>query len=80
MSVTPSLCEPLLADLMIGIAMMPQDDKEELVLKNPRLYVQKCMICKKVGGEIRNQACDLHRDEVRVKQNLQRSTSHKQMQ
>ena len=35
------------------------------------------MICKKAGLEICNRACNEHRDEVRVKQNLQRSISYK---
>ena len=44
------------------------------------IYIKKCMICKIVGEEICNRACNLHRDQVRVKQNLQRSTSHKKLQ
>ena len=53
--------------------------------KNPLWKIHVCtyknaLFVKKVGGEIHNRAWDLHRDEIRVKQNLQRPTSHKQMQ
>ena len=80
MSETPTLGKPLLPDPLLGIAKMSYDNTEEPVLKKKRIYVQKCMICNKVGDEICNQACNQHRDEVRVKQNLQRSTSHKKSQ
>ena len=62
-----ALCDLLVADLTLGIASMPQDDEEESVKKKARVYIQKCMICKKVGEEICNRACNLHREEVRLK-------------
>ena len=53
-SITLALCNPLVADSTLGIASMQQDDKEEPVKKKARVYIQKCMICKKVGEEICN--------------------------
>ena len=69
--------DPLLPDPLLGTAKMTYDDIEEPILKKNRIYVQKCMICKKGGQEICNRACNEHRDEVRSKQNLQRSNSYK---
>ena len=42
-----ALYGPLVVNLTLGIVLMPQDDKEECVLKKTLIYIQKCMICKK---------------------------------
>ena len=75
-SIALALCDPLVTDSTLEIVSMPQDDKEESVNKKTRVYIQKCMICKKVGEEIYNWAYNLYREEVQLKQNLQRSTRH----
>ena len=49
MSIALALCDPLVVDSTLGIASMPQDDKEESLKKKARVYIQKCIICKKVG-------------------------------
>ena len=79
MSIALALCDPLVIGSTLGSASMPQDDEEQSVKKKDRVSIQKCMICKKMGEEICNRACNLHRDEVQLKHNLQRSTSHQKM-
>ena len=68
---------PVIADASIGIASIPKINEEQPVKKKARTQVQKCVVCKKIGDDIRNRACDIHREEIKLKQNLQRSTSYK---
>ena len=44
MSIALALCDPLVTDLTLGTASMPQDDKEESDKKKAHVYIQKYMI------------------------------------
>ena len=63
-SIALKICHPIIADSSLGIASIPKINEEQSVKKKARIYIQKCSVCKKVGNEIRNRACNLHRDEV----------------
>ena len=63
-------CKPSLPDSLLGAAKMPTGIDEDPVLNESRVSIQKCIICKKAGEGIKNRACELHRDELRLKQNI----------
>ena len=55
-SIALNICHPLVADSSLGIASIPKNNEEQSIKKKARVYIQKCMVCKKVGKEICNRA------------------------